>query len=269
MDQPWGPADTELFFVSFPKCGRTWLHVLLMKIMVDTFHLESDFAQELSIHKLTWHLKKQLPSLRISHFSHIYAEPRLQKPYSWFLDLEASVFEEFQDKDIVMLVRDPRDVIVSYYFHITKRKRPRVYHRNDIHSFIRDDIFGIRKLLGFYQSWYRFRHVPKSLTVIKYEDLYLAPKPTLRRVLAAMHFPVPNSDILDRALAWGSFENMQELEKARYYNNDAMHPRSLQDPGSFKVREGKIGGHKAHLSPEDLEYLDKTIEEMGFPVYTL
>jgi hypothetical protein len=240
-----------------------------MKIMVDTFHQESAFAQELSIHKLTSHLKPQLPSLRISHFSHIYAEPRLQKPYSWFLDLEASAFEYFQDKDIVLLIRDPRDAIVSYYFHLTKRSRPRLYQGNSIQAFIRDDTFGIRKLLGFYQSWYRFRHVPKSLTVIKYEDLYLEPKPALRRALAAMHFPVPNSAILERALAWGSFENMQELEKTRYYNNEALHPRNLQEPDSFKVREGKIGGHKAHLPPEDLEYLDKTIAEMGFPLYTL
>jgi hypothetical protein len=242
---------------------------MLMKVMVDTFQLEEAFSHEFEIDKLTRYLKTKHPKLYITHFTHTHAAFRVQKPYQWMLSLKASSYEVFKNQHVVFLVRDPRDAIVSYYFHITKRKGDHPYQPASIQEFIRNDTFGIRKLLAFYQSWHQFQYIPQSFTVIKYEDLHQQPAPTLSKVLKAMQFPQPDPSALERAIEWGQFENMKKLEQSRYFKNDSMHPKNPEDPDSFKVREGKVGGYKSHLRPEDLDYIDKSIQEIGLPFYTL
>lgn len=266
---PWGPEDTGLFIVSFPKCGRTWLRVMLLKAMSDTFQLEEAVSKTFQIDGLTRYLKKKHPELHTTHFTHTHSSLLAHKPYHWILSLKASAYEVFKTQHVILLVRDPRDAIVSYYFHITKRKGSHLYQPASLQEFIQNDTFGIRKLLAFYQSWYQFQHIPKSFTVIKYEDLHLQPVQTLSKVLEIMRFPTPTPEVLERAIEWGRFENMQKLEQSDYFKHESLRPKNPQDPDSFKVREGKIGGYKAHLTPEDLDVINKAIEEIGLPFYTL
>jgi hypothetical protein len=46
-----------------------------------------------------------------------------------------------------------------------------------------------------------------------------------------------------------------------------MIPGDKKDQSSFKVRQGKVGGYVQELSEDDLDYINKVIEENGAPFY--
>ena len=52
--------------------------------------------------------------------------------------------------------------------------------------------------------------------------------------------------------------HVRRMEKNREFGIRNLKPTNANDVRTYKVREGKIGGHKQHLSPEDIKYIDKT-----------
>ena len=50
----------------------------------------------------------------------------------------------YRRSKVIFLVRDPRDVVVSHFYQVTKRsKNPFVF--NSITDFVKDDILGLKE----------------------------------------------------------------------------------------------------------------------------
>jgi hypothetical protein len=47
---------------------------------------------------------------------------------------------------------------------------------------------------------------------------------------------------------------MQKLEAAGEFGSKILQPRDREDPESFKVRQGKVGGFREYLSAESQSY---------------
>ena len=47
---------------------------------------------------------------------------------------------------------------------------------------------------------------------------------------------------------------MQKLEAAGEFRSKILQPRNREDPETFKVRQGKVGGFREHLSAQDQGY---------------
>jgi hypothetical protein len=58
----------------------------------------------------------------------------------------------FSKVKVIFLVRDPRDIIVSLYFH--KRFRDGIYNQS-LHDYIRNPIGGFNTLISFDMTWAR------------------------------------------------------------------------------------------------------------------
>ena len=58
---------------------------------------------------------------------------------------------KYRNKKVVFLVRDPRDVVVSYFFQRTKRSRSPV--NLDMSSFIRDPGYGVNRIIDLMNIW--------------------------------------------------------------------------------------------------------------------
>jgi hypothetical protein len=98
-----------------------------------------------------------------------------------------------------------------------------------------------------------FRDRP-SVTLVRYEDLHSRPAKHFGRVLAAVREQHVVQEHLNAALRFCELSDMKKLEAAGSFDSKIVQPRDMNDPESFNVRRGRIGGYGDYLSAEDQKY---------------
>ena len=118
----------------------------------------------------------------------------------------------YHDRRVVLLVRDPRDVIVSLYHQMHGGRRRQDVAPVDASSTVPSG--GFASLLAFYDAWAAALDVPAAVLVVRYEDLHADPAGELTRVLAfAGAADVPYAVVAD-AVEQGAFATMRRFEEA-------------------------------------------------------
>jgi hypothetical protein len=248
----------EVCLVSYPKAGRTWLRLLIGRALEQRFQVQAQSPME--IEDLADH-DRRIPRIMVTH-DRVVANLLPD-------ELERDK-RRYRGKAVVLLVRDPRDVVVSSYFHATKRDR--AYH-GTLAEYVREPRGGIDTILTFHAFWRDALHVPRRTLVVRYEDLAAAPGAELERVLDFLGFSADAGD-LEEVVRFGSFENMQRLEQAAAFGPGRLEARDPNDRDSFKVRRGKVGGYRDYLDPESISLLDAKLaaaelEPFGYGVSTI
>lgn len=234
-------AGVDVYLLSYPKAGRTWLRALIGKALVDHYGLPE--AQLLDTPLLT-----RAAGLPVAAFDHDQSALKLGLRWQ---DMPTDR-SAYRGKRVLLLGRDIRDNLVSAYFQATRRIN---VYAGPISAFIRDEAYGIEKMLAFYRIWAANRHVPTAFEFVTYEDLHRDAAGTLGRALAFLGADVPNA-VLDAAVDYCRFDNLRRAELEDRFKNDALRPARSDDPGAFKVREGKVGNFGEHLSRDDIAYVD-------------
>lgn len=245
--------------VSYPKSGRTWLTVMVGEYIKRKHNIA--ISDLMKIHEYSKDLKG-IPNIKFSHDDRpIWKTPE---------QLERNK-ARYKRHKVLLLVRDPKDVIVSAYFERTKRLQKR---RHDIPVFegtmseyARQEVGGINTIIEFYNLWLLNKDVPKDFTVVRYEDMSKDTVNVLVKVLSFIGFKNIDLDIINQIVEFAKFENMQKLEKQNYFESVFLKPGDVNDGESFKVRKGKIGGYTEYLSPEDISYLDNRISSTLDPSF--
>jgi hypothetical protein len=249
------PAASELpasnLILSCPKSGRTWLRVMIGRVFVRHFGL----SDEMIFDERTMTEAAGLP---VAGFSHDGTSNSAGVP----LDELETDKRALADRNILLLVRDPRDVVVSCFFQATRRKSR---FEGDISSFIRTDTHGIRKIIHFYNIWDKNRSIPKSFSLLRYEDMHHKPHASLRTALHFLGVDDATDEEIQEAVEFAAFEKMQKMESDDNLGNKKLRPGNKRDPESFKVRKGKIGGYEDYLSTDDIKYCNDMMEKMHCP----
>jgi hypothetical protein len=71
---------------------------------------------------------------------------------------------------------------------------------------------------------------------------------------------------IHHVVADSTFERMQEKEKAGEYASvygKILSPADPEQPDSFKVRKGVVGGYVDELSDDDIAYCDQIVERLN------
>ena len=216
------------FVISFPKSGRTWLGVML-----DDLRIRARYSHDGSDHRL------RLP----------LSELRAEKA-------------QYVGAAVLLMVRDPRDTVVSGYFQVTRRLGIPIPSMSDL---IRSDWYGIRKICHFHLQWFDAAPGMKRFAILRYEQLHVTPGPALAAVAAFAGTPV-NCDTANRVAENRTFARMRAAEAsgelAKYGN--AVRPRNVDDPDSFKVRRGKVGGYHDYFSEADSAYCDAVLTKIDY-----
>ena len=228
---------TDVYIVSAPKAGRTWLSVLLVKLLSDRFKLENNFSL------LDVAFEHPFPGITCTH--------DLLEPTGRF----SFVFDDarYKDKKVVFLARDPRDVVVSLYHQLTKRQH---IFSGDISVFLRDERYGIRHIVDFMNLWIAHQQDNAEFLLIRYEDLKANPRETLASLLSFIGID-GCEPYLDGAITFASFDSMRELEKKDFFKDNRLRAKDANDPNTFKVRKGTVGGFREELSDSDLQYVNQ------------
>lgn len=166
--------------------------------------------------------------------------------------IERRLMQYRPEDKIVYLTRDPRDVMVSLYHQITGRFRDFFGYERMLTDFIRDTYFGAENLARFRRMW-RSLARERDVLEISYEECHRDSRSLLARVVDHYGFIVEGAQ-LDAAVAAASFDRMKAVEREDSFDQPWLRLRN----GASKIREGKIGGHRNVLSPEDIAFLDAT-----------
>jgi hypothetical protein len=140
--------------------------------------------------------------------------------------------------------------MVSLYHQVTGRFREFFGYEGSISEFIRDDYFGAANLDRFRRMWHAIARELGFLSV-SYEECHADPVAVVRRIVDYYGFDA-DDDAIASAVEAGSFDRMKAVEAADDFPEPWLRPKS----GFPKVREGKVGGHRAVLSRDDIAYLD-------------
>ena len=214
--------------VSYPKSGRTWIHEILKLYAFKMYSDNNEYLQGLI------HINKN--TIKFDHDCSDWV------PYPKKV-LHIKNKKSFNGKTII-LIRDPREIIVSSWYHLTFREK---INTKKISDFIDDDYLGISKIINFY-NLINEKLINNSI-VIGYESLC---KNTLAEVVKILkYFKIEiNQKIISECISECSFKNLQKKEISK---------NKVDNQNSLKFRKGKIGNFHEDLNEQDLKKINNYI----------
>ncbi len=166
--------------------------------------------------------------------------------------LNGSLKFEPNGKKIVLLIRDPRDLVVSYYYQMTRRKNK---FEGTLSKFIRNRKRGIPKIIQYMNITFDYQNQCDQFLLISYEQM----KDDLGNVLEQISESIGVSchkENIGKTVQWSTLENMKSKAFQDHYNSGILAQKNDDDPNSQKVRKGKVGGYKEELSKSDIDYIE-------------
>jgi hypothetical protein len=260
---------SDVYLVSFPKCGRTWLTLLIGRALQQHFGLTR--ANPLKLRKLC-DRREDLPKIAPTHDD----LPQWKRP-----DELSEDKSRYLGRKVIFLVRDPRDVLISNYFQKKKRVKPskrfffftkpgrewRVPFEGELGDFLHHDVGSFDSILRFFRIWEEQRYVPDGFLLIRYEDLHGDAAAELRRVLDFVGLPGVSDDVVREAVEFASFDNMHRMEQRQQFRQGKLKPADAGDADSYKTRRGKVGGYVDYLSEDQVADLNRRMRETLPPFY--
>jgi hypothetical protein len=230
---PENPLHDDLYIVSFPKSGITWLNFIMANV-----HLKmSDRDQQVTFFNINDFIPDIMQSRCLKNHILPFPGHRVIKSHSEMNPLYVK---------IVYLVRDPRDVMVSYYWFLKNLGS----WEEDLSHLIRSQTYGIEAWCRHVQGWVEKTPVTSYIILIRYEDMKSDPFKVMTRIYNLLGHRVPE-EVLNHAIELSSFDNMKKLD-ADFFGQD------LRFPVGFEfVRKGKAGNYRTELSKEDLKFINE------------
>jgi hypothetical protein len=243
-------SKADAFVVSIPKSGRTWLRVFLYSYFCRSINREFTISNR----KL---VGSGVPKVEFTHdlWSHVVF---LKWKYR-LLGKGLIPRRESRSKPILLLVRDPRDVIVSFFFQITRRAGS---YPGDLRDAIRNPRFGIPVMVDVMNAWLAEWRGREDFKIVRYEDCRSDTEATFREVLAFFGVKEIDEAAFRHGMQFSSFENMKQMESSGRFKNKILSPGNVKDPESFKTRRGVVGGFNDYLGPEDIRYMNEALTRL-------
>ena len=230
-------------FISFPKSGRTWIRFFIAK------YIELAFKKEFT---LELEGIKDIPNIVFTHnYFDIYQNEKGTP--------KLILTELLKTKSLFILVRDPRDVAVSYFHQ--KCLREEKISQMDINDFVLSDIYGIERQSEFVLQLLDLQKTVHTSILIKYESLKKDPESYLYKIINRIFGSVKETEF-KTAIQESTFEKMKEYEiklsKEEVGDFSRLGKKDWDgNTNALKVRKGKINSYLDELLPETIEKFEK------------
>lgn len=254
-----GARASDVLLISYPKSGRTWLHVIISRLYTLQHGLDENMLIEGSN---LYDLDKAFPRFCLSHMTGI--DPNGDRQFQ----------RAIAGKKLILLVRNPIDVAVStYHHHAGGRINPKKLAVKQylgqtpvdpasisLADFVSDPRWGVPDTINYLNKWWQFCSGRAECTILRYEDLLSDTAGQMTGISTFLGIDA-SPPLLSKVIEISRFEALREQEKKGVFKNASMKPRDPANPGSFKVRRGKAGGYKDELSAADAARLEAMINE--------
>jgi hypothetical protein len=253
----WRLRRADAIVVTHTKSGRTWLLVMISHL----FHLKYGTPEREIIRFDNLHRRDpRVPKLYFTRWANLITPddaappPALDPASRW-----------------IFLFRDPRDVAVSYYFHLQNRSTPvERAHKGvadavlakSMFEFVTDPAVGVPHIVLLMRRWLERMASLEHAILVRYEDLHADPAGELARVMGFLGQACDAEDVA-RAVEFAAFDNLKRREADNFFGTDRLRPVDQADPDSFKVRRGAIGGWRDYFDAAQCRLIDALVE--GLP----
>jgi hypothetical protein len=233
------PRDTDVFLVTYPRSGTTWLQMMLYQLTSDG-NMDFDHISDV----VPWFERLPYSGKDIDTLP----EPRAFKSHLPYRDVPKGRLR------YIYCCRDGGDVAVSYYHFRQSEGR----YDGDFEAFF--DLFMRGKVpygnwVDHVAGWWARRDDPNVL-FLRYEDA-VADLPTFVRVIADFCGVEIDKASLDRVVSRCSFEFMKRHEARFDAAMEALWERGLEPDVSFRDGAGEEG--RLRLSPEQERRLEDAV----------
>ena len=254
----------DVAIVSFGKSGRTWLRVMISRY----YQLVHGIPERALLGFDNYHRRdSRIPKIFFTHDNYI-------KDYTGEHDSKAS----FYGKKVVLMVRNPKDIVVSQYFQWQHRMRPAKKKLNkypphgtevSAYDFVMDPDCGLPDIIAYLNLWAREAQRVERLLIVRYEDMRSDPNKTLRRVMEFINDDSVDASAIEGAVEYSSVENMRKLEEKNVFwlAGGRMKPGKKGDPNSYKVRRAKVGGYTDYFDDKERAEIDRLVSHDLSPTY--
>jgi hypothetical protein len=219
----------DAFLVSFPRSGNTWTRFLIANLAYP--ETEISFTN----------IERLIPdtSSQSNRALKRTPRPRIIKTHEYF---------DARYPKVIYIVRDPRDVALSYYDFSRKYR-----HIDDSWSIEKYVTVFVRSIpwstwgtwgenVG---TWLVARGDSPNFLLLRYEDMMRDTVAALRKIASFMGIPA-SADQLAKAVAVSSADRMRRLEKSQ--SRDWVATKGKRDDIPF-VRQAKAGPWRESLPP--------------------
>jgi len=243
----------DVFLVSYVRSGSTWSRFLVGNLVHQ--HETVTFAN----------LDRLVPSIHAVPDRRLRKLPRILKSHECF---------DPRYPRVIFLVRDPRDVAVSFYHYCRKtRALPDGFPLDEfVPRFVAAKTVAYADRLGSWEdhtlSWIRMRQGQDNFLLIRYEDLLSTPAQALTKAAALLRID-PSSERIERAINLSSASHMRSLEQKQWKQFSPT--RDSRQDISF-VREAKSGAWRKQLSDNSVRIIEdvwrSTMQSLGYELAT-
>jgi hypothetical protein len=246
-------AAADVVVISHAKSGRTWLAAMISHVYHRRYGIpESELIQFDNFHLLDQRAPRMF-------FSHDNQRDAARQPLLSPRDLHG--------KKVILLVRDPRDITISGFFHsMRKARRHGSALRQEDQLFDYAVNFKMPRVLRFLTHWRDQIGESEHCLVVRYEDLRTQPQQELKRLFEFIEGHADDQEIAG-AVAFGSIELMRQREASGFYSSDKLRPTDPNDLRTFKVRRGKVGGYRDHFDDAQVQCLDALVAAADLGVF--
>jgi hypothetical protein len=253
---------SDAVVVSYEKSGRTWLRVMLSYFYQRRYDLpENRLLNYDKLHRL----QAAVPVVMFTHDRY----PR------YYTGDYAAEYRYFRDKPVILLVRDPRDVVVSLYFHWLHRVKPHnkilddmPLHGTDIsmYDFVMQPQSGLPAIIAFMNRWLLQHDNMPQLAMFRYEDLRADTEKYLEQLLRTLG-EQPAADEVAEVVAYAEFEKMKQREQSGQITDTRLVAGDINNPDSFKARRAKVGGYRDYFEPWQIACIDELVSASLDPAF--
>jgi hypothetical protein len=240
---PGNPLLGDIYLVSFPKSGNTWLRFLV----ANTLKVHYQIQREVSFFTIEEFVPDVHQTLGMNiGYPGIFGSPEVPRI------IKSHSAHNSYYRRAILLVRDPRDVMVSYFYH--HKRLETIPESYTLSNFIHHEKYGVKAWKNHTESWFK-KTEGQGVQIFRYEDLLNNTQTELDRLMDLLGIKVEESNLL-KAITLSSKENMSNNE-TKLASTFRVRSRKV----SF-VREGKATGGK-ELSDLDRQFIEDTTRDLA------
>lgn len=259
------------WIASFPKSGNTLVRMLI-NAYVTRFPLDINANFQYTTVDQNYQMFQQVcskPLNEVDPVDLVYLRPAALLNYIHSIEPRDACFKTHNanikidgiplipprlTKQAVYIVRDPRDVAVSYAYHSRKSLQETVdIMCSDDHVGHRD--YGLQDIIlswsNHVRSWQRAKF---PVEIVRFEDLIFDTQKWLKVILPALGFRErPEESVIKFAVDQASFGNMRTQEEMHGF-------REAQGEKFF--RSGQVGQWKSTMSRDQIKQIESRHDEV-------